>query len=210
MKSLSFVFLASIFILNINTAFAGGDCNADSPCNCCTNLLVGLSGTDKDSLLSQMESNVGGYPEVWGENKMREIYSNYAYPLAELWLQAAGKAPDETICGQATYGAYCSEYCSNLYGNCNTAWTAAGTGYQSQTTGTWICHDCFNETTKYRCAAGYWGNPSNNVSGCTKCTSPGTSTAGSTSITRCYVPSGTTGSDSTGTFTYTSKCYWSN
>lgn len=38
----------------------------------------------------------------------------------------------------------------------------------------------------------------------------GTSEAGATSITGCYIPAGTTGSDSTGGYTYAEDCYYSN
>jgi hypothetical protein len=34
--------------------------------------------------------------------------------------------------------------------------------------------------------------------------------AGSTVITSCYLPSGTTGTDTSGTYTYTADCYYSN
>lgn len=49
---------------------------------------------------------------------------------------------------------------------------------------------------------------------CRRCPSSGgvygtTSAAGAESITECYLPSGTTGSDATGSFTYTSNCYYS-
>lgn len=65
----------------------------------------------------------------------------------------------------------------------------------------------------YRCAADYYGIVIGQDKGCTKCPSSGgiegRSDAGTTSITGCYIPSGTTGSDASGTFTYTSKCYYS-
>ena len=61
----------------------------------------------------------------------------------------------------------------------------------------------------YRCVAGAYGNPSaSNKTACTPCPSPGTSAAGSTSQSDCYIPAGTTGSDSTGTYKYTSNCYY--
>ena len=61
----------------------------------------------------------------------------------------------------------------------------------------------------YRCVAGAYGNPSaSNKTACAPCPSPGTSAAGSTSQSDCYIPAGTTGSDSTGTYKYTSNCYY--
>lgn len=45
---------------------------------------------------------------------------------------------------------------------------------------------------------------------CTTCPTPGTSTRGAKKITDCYIANGTTGSDSTGSYKYTSDCYYSN
>lgn len=81
------------------------------------------------------------------------------------------------------------------------------------------CTPCDNENdcewgVRYRCAPGYYGTTKDGLTGCTKCPSSGgvagRSDGGATSITQCYLPFGTTGSDSTGNFTYTSKCYYSN
>ena len=61
----------------------------------------------------------------------------------------------------------------------------------------------------YRCVAGAYGSPSaSNKTACAPCPSPGTSAAGSTSQSDCYIPAGTTGSDNTGTYKYTSNCYY--
>ena len=129
---------------------------------------------------------------------------------------------DSCTCkGTTTYPCYnpCIEEI-----NCGeTRWSAHSTGYQKGTytrcsldTSTGMCD--VTETTKYRCAAGYYGSSSNGTSGCTRCPSSGgvygTSVAGSTTITSCYLPSGTTLSFSdtkgSGTETITSNCYYSN
>lgn len=80
------------------------------------------------------------------------------------------------------------------------------------------CKDCpsnancpgGNGSTFY-CNKGYYKNDST----CSRCPSSGgvygtTSGTGATAITQCYLPVGTTGSDSTGSFTYTGNCYYSN
>lgn len=99
---------------------------------------------------------------------------------------------------------------------------------------------CVAGTTTYKCASGYYGTATSASAGCTACPAnatcaggngstfickanyyksgaacqpcpnSGKSTAGSTSITSCYLPSGTTFSDSTGSGTYSDKCYYSN
>lgn len=65
--------------------------------------------------------------------------------------------------------------------------------------------------TTFTCAKGYYKNGFS----CTRCPSSGgvygtTASTGATSITQCYIPSGTSMSDGTGTYTYTSNCYYSN
>lgn len=64
-------------------------------------------------------------------------------------------------------------------------------------------------TFSYKCEAGYYGNPRTSSGTCTKCPSPGTSAEGSTSQSDCYIPAGTTGSDSSGTYKYVSDCHYS-
>ena len=44
---------------------------------------------------------------------------------------------------------------------------------------------------------------------CMECPSPGTKSDGGTSgISGCYIPSGTTGSDGSGSYTYSGNCYY--
>ena len=112
--------------------------------------------------------------------------------------------------------------CECICSNCSsTGWSALRTGYEVSYTR--YC-DCSSGTakcitnTKYRCAAGFYGSSSNGTSGCSQCkpfaTYSGnyaaTSAAGSTSITNCYIPSGTSPSDPTGKYQFTQNCYWTN
>lgn len=122
-------------------------------------------------------------------------------------------------------GRYNYTYCTK---NCNsttcapTSWTALRTGYETRTnrtcstTGT---SGTCNSTPQYRCAAGFWGSSTNGTSGCSQCPPwtgvytnsakttevRGTSPAGTTAITGCYVAPGTY-YDATGTFKTTSNC----
>lgn len=55
------------------------------------------------------------------------------------------------------------------------------------------------------CNTGYYKNGSE----CAKCPSSGTTSGnGATTITQCYIPSGTKGSDSTGQYEYIGNCYY--
>lgn len=101
--------------------------------------------------------------------------------------------------------------------NCtsDTAWSATDSfGYEKKVTRTCDCNTC-NESTKYRCAAGYYGSSLNGTSGCSQCplharTMFGHSAAGSTTIKSCYIPAEASVSDSVGTYTFTSNCYYTN
>ncbi len=63
------------------------------------------------------------------------------------------------------------------------------------------------------CLPGYYNNSTSRLD-CRLCPSfngtAGASDIGATSITDCYIAAGTTFSDSTGTYTYTRDCYYSN
>lgn len=72
---------------------------------------------------------------------------------------------------------------------------------------------CSCGTATYKCAVGYYGSPKNASSGCTRCPASGgvygtTAAAGATSITKCYLPSGTAFSDTAGSGEYTGNCYY--
>lgn len=135
---------------------------------------------------------------------------------------ALGAATDITTCTNKQQSCGTNKYCTK-YGYCypecdapitmEYGWSSSGTGVESRNTcclynGEEVC------VFQYRCIAGYYGSGSS----CTRCPSSGgvygTSAVGSTSITSCYMPSGTTisFSDSTGSGTekYTSDCYYTN
>lgn len=123
--------------------------------------------------------------------------------------------------------AYDYTYCTK---NCNTStctsdnWSSLRTGYESRIyrscSATGTSGTC-NSSIQYRCAAGYYGSSSNGTSGCTQCPTwsgvytnsgkttlaRGTSSAGATAITGCYVAPGTY-YDATGTFKTTSNCQY--
>jgi len=114
-----------------------------------------------------------------------------------------------------TTDADCTDLCGGDLG-----WTADSTGYQKCTG----AQKCFSGTcrsaTKYRCAAGYYGTPTTDLlgnlsGGCTICPSSGgvagSSTPGDNAeITKCFIPSGTTFSDASGSGTYDGNCYYQN
>ena len=65
---------------------------------------------------------------------------------------------------------------------------------------------CEATTKEYTsCNSGYYLA----IGNCATCPSPGTKSDGGTSgIGGCYIPSGTTGSDGSGSYTYSGNCYY--
>lgn len=91
-------------------------------------------------------------------------------------------------------GATCPDECPD-----STWEDVSGQNYQVRCGGSILLPSC-----EYQCKAGYYGTGTT----CTACPSPGTSAVGATAITECYIPSGTSFSDGTGSGTYKSDCYY--
>ncbi|MCM1294614.1 MAG: hypothetical protein NC311_03570 [Muribaculaceae bacterium] len=69
-----------------------------------------------------------------------------------------------------------------------------------------VANSTCTSATSFKCNANYYKNGNT----CSPCPQSGKSATGSTAITSCYLPSGTTGSDTTGTYKYTADCYYQN
>ena len=111
----------------------------------------------------------------------------------------------------------CVKYICNESTNCisDTSYKSGNAGYEYKVNRSCVSNEC-KTTNVYRCASGYYGTSSNGTSGCSRCPLDtatgmyGNSPAGASTIIACYQPSGRTGSDSTGTFVYTSNCGYQN
>lgn len=106
--------------------------------------------------------------------------------------------------------SYTYKTCCGACSNCtDSAWTSVSgkTGLQQRTKRTCDCGTCKDSGTEYRCAAGYYGLAVSASSTCTRCPSLGNSAAGAQRVQQCYV---TSGSDTTGSYTYESPCYYSS
>ena len=88
--------------------------------------------------------------------------------------------------------------------NIATEWRVHSTGYQVRKIGGCPPAAC-EFSARYRCDAGYYGNPSTSASGCTKCPDDGTGPVDAASITQCYLAPGTYTDDS-GTFVLSAEC----
>lgn len=94
----------------------------------------------------------------------------------------------------------------------STDWSSGIGGRQSKTTYTCGVFKTCQTSTSYRCAPGYYDENGNGESisiiqlSCTACPSPGTSDGGTKNIYNCYVPSGVSITDDTGTYEFTEDC----
>lgn len=142
---------------------------------------------------------------LWGGSANAAISYGFCSGSGKTCWSAADCLPDEYCLGIGGGGGGCST-CSD----CTTIdWGAYSTGYEKRTVATCNTSTCVcTKTAEYRCAVGYYGTSTNGTSGCTRCPESGQSVAGSTDITSCYLPAGTAFSDSTGSGTYTSDCYY--
>ena len=142
-----------------------------------------------------------------------------------------------TYDSRCTNNTFCTS-CKTSTRTANGVTTTTNRSLTSACNNCHVTPSCEITSTTYKCAAGYYGTATSALAGCTKCPdnatcsggngstyvcnsgtykaygacascpSPGTSPAGSTSISSCYIPSGTTGSDGSGTYKYTANCYY--
>ena len=196
--------------LPFDTAYSASNQN----CVLCTSLMTYVDeqcmsfGNCSDEEILRLMDDVANRLTAVLAAQARILIESYGIAMAQLYNM--GQDP-ETVCtelGLCSSGGG-TDPCPDCTNCSSTSWSALRTGYESRIRATCNCGIC-DKTTQYRCAAGYYGITTNGSSGCTRCPNSGSSVAGSTVITSCYLPSGTTGSDSSGTYTYTADCYYSN
>lgn len=127
----------------------------------------------------------------------------------------AGGSTDYRVC---SFKSLSSNPCSAC--SCKTStgsWQTAGANVKrrlkvtASTSGSYSCSG--SSSYEYGCAAGYYQTgASGGTITCSECPSlgtlKGTSAEGSTDITACYLPANKDGTDNTGTFQFTSNCYY--
>ncbi len=210
-----------------------GNYTCNTQCECCE-MLVYYAYKDRSIVTNESYFNdkVSEYLSMRYNPDMESMWDDISSNITEFlrvftmsvqsqqfFSGSPGLTPTE-VCDVGSAGmTTCSAGCSIGGGETNVLcdntsqwWTDTGrAGYQSCYLRDEICGKLLvNGTKSYRCADGYYGTAApSGTSGCTKCTSPGTSDAGNNSaITKCYIPKNTTGSDTTGTYIYTTDCYY--
>ena len=168
-----------------------------SPQNCATTESLGCTGTGE---------SIGGNIPVGGTNEYKSCKT-----CLSGYTRTAQTVNISDNCGTLTWYT-CVKECDGTCDNCiSSLWSKGSYNTESRTAATCNTQTCVcTKKIERRCTAGYYGTVGMIVSSsaCTQCPSPGTSAAGSTSQSDCYIPAGTTGSDSTGTYKYTSNCYY--
>ncbi len=180
------IFVLGIFIIGVNAAFAAEECP-----NC----------------LNFKPAHCANYNVKVAPNYVDHFYDcttcDSGYKIAFDYVETG-----DDIMPTMSYG-YCVEDCKGCT-NCNDiGWTVANAGYHVYKTASCKCNTCVY-TSKYRCAGNYFGSSTNGTSGCSPCPEGGLSAPGSTAKTACYKPAGSTGADSSGSYTYTGTCVWQN
>ena len=111
----------------------------------------------------------------------------------------------------STTGQYC--WCKM------TEWTPSG-GTTQSLAGKWVFNHnyssasdcapyCVSYCTSHLSNSSFRSAVFGAVGACTACPDGGTSSAGATSVTQCYIPTTTTFTDSIGTYNYSENCYYS-
>ena len=123
---------------------------------------------------------------------------------SDSWTSSNTGYESAYICDKTCTRVYSHQCAAGYYGTATSA-SAGCTKCPSNAS----CTGGNNST--FVCNQGYYKNGSK----CERCPASGgvygtTASAGSTSITSCYLPSGTSFSDSTGSGTYTGNCYYKN
>ena len=118
---------------------------------------------------------------------------------------------NEVLCSTddffATLPSWASDY-SYICGE--NIWEDVTIGYQRNQVFESKLGSCLSYSVSYRCANSYYGAPKNTTSGCTPCPEPGISyTPDNKTITMCFVSPKETLSDETGTYSFTTNCYYS-
>ena len=152
----------------------------------------------------------------WTINTCNTCSSGY-YPVSRVYSIAGMPAGDcdvgYTDCVRCVYDDHC--------GTSDTSFVASTTGYQKKTSYSCSNNSCYSST-QYRCAKDYYPTQSTTTGiatstsalGCTKCgnmysTITTTTTGpGATGISACCAASGSTASDTTGTFQLQGSCCW--
>lgn len=223
MKHKTLIVIASCATLNIthnaNALSIGG--GGPGALLSCTEITCPTSGIDVYEQLNLLETC-----KTPGATKCYKSTDNKYYRFTQCascnlpYTQRNTAYPEQ--CGALAQFELCVCYCGT---NCvsNLDWTNHNTGYQRIINRACDCSGSTatcKETTRYRCAPGYYGSSTNGTSGCTRCPTwsgvytdsgrttlaRGTSNAGESAITDCYIATGTY-YDASGTFTLTSKCY---
>lgn len=211
-KYLIFTFLTLAFITNANANMVDGFGNCRPNAGTCP-----AGGIYKNSAIYGCSSDKTCDCYLMGDETALEVKTVECRPC-EINADCDTSSGYGCVNGNCQLCKTCSADCTNI------DWADQTTaGYQRRTLKTCDCGTgkC-NEKNEYRCAKGYYGVATNNLTGCAACwlnVGGTTLSAGSTKVTDCYLPVGTKFGpegatdetvvyDSRGTGTYTQNCFY--
>ncbi len=208
-----------IFVLLLPVVSVGAELSNTPSCIACRSLLGHVeedcppldradSVCAEEEYFAAMRAALGKVELYYYELAADMASDTYKRAIYDLYSLAA--LPADAICLEM-------EWCCKSCTDCETEdWSSVVTGYEKRIVATCACDSgrCI-KTHEYRCAAGYYGSSTNGTSGCASCktdtsNNSATSVAGSTAITSCYIPSGTSMTDDVGTCKFVDDCYYSN
>lgn len=185
-----------------------------------TNCIGTVCPSDDWTSINSQPTNCASYSDYCYGSETSSSKKVYSCNICSSGYKIQSGSVSVSGCSNTITANTCVQDCTGCTDCSTTSWTASSIGYQERTYATCNCNTC-TKTTQYRCAAGYYGNPTTGTSGCTLCPSSGiysnsglttlisaTSAAGSTTKTSCYIPSGTTFYDATGSGEYDGNSYY--
>ena len=185
----------------------------DPYCKMCMTMLITLN---RDGQFSQEEAH-----NLYVLNQFKNNYPNTA-PIVNEFGQSiselisinyyTGKTSQMDMQNVCSAINLCT--CDESWCTTHVAWQHNGIDNEMREGGRCTSEYTCESVVHYRCPDGAYGTPTSVSGGCTACPNGGfsqnneTDNTGTNSISKCYYPAGQTGSDTSGNFTYTDKCYY--
>ncbi len=169
------------------------ECNT---CVSCIKSILAITGSGHNEWKTSFKDSSGW--NQWAKKSscvaLTDKYSKLRSKLTELDSSAACAAVSICVCSSST--------CN---GN-TTNWEHFDTGREMRQEYGCTSDALCSTHRAFRCASGYWGTASGSTYGtCTACPDNGTSSAGASSQSSCYI---TSGSNAAGRFRYKNACYY--
>lgn len=230
MKHFYFYLISFSIFFHLSGAFGefnwGSVCTTEGECCILMANSIHLFGPINylEDAINAIDTMVSAYPIYESASIMERVSERYGLLMAEAYYMTQGNLLADEICDWVSDGYLWDARCESRSNQSDLTakycqreepeWTDSHPGYQSTPVSYFFCADCYTHPVPaYRCAAGYWGKTENGEGGCNPCpvnehNIRGTTAPWATEQNQCYIPAGTTFSDSTGSGTYAGDSYY--